>query len=462
MLRLIFASKHLILILLFISLILGCTTPSPDDAKTINHTTDTSSNISPPATTSYHHPSPRSLSQAYDELPLIATYVNELNAIEDIFKTSDWDFEYISSVLITLEDNTITYSNDAYDPTDLVNLTDSVVHFSGSDGGTAGGEDWEIYYHLLSNAPTPTMIIAFARYRYVRNGLEEIYEDQQEYEKQLEQTQQALMNKGIEQKSALDIATKMLIREGEDPEYGNYYGDLDQHDFYLMAWQKKDNKWSNTTPEFFDNHLATTLQQHLPFVKIQAKSTRLTFNEQDWLPLQAKVNQENFDFWQNADLHDWTIKVNQSNALELNYTDEKKLPLSWRLFDDKSSIRNLPAIRQVVHSPCPAIDFNTTDSYTFEGKIGTKHSIKMEVTLTPNKKGLELTGEYWYINKPNSKFPVQGILASQLDKESAFHRYKNKQQREYFACYFADCQLTGWWQHLGNYTIDKFTLQLVQ
>ena len=368
----------------------------------------------------------------------------------------------MSATPISLENNKIIYPTESFDPIKLANLTDSLVHFSGADGGTGGGEYWEIYYHLVSNNSTPTIIIALARNSYFRNNLEDLYEDEQAYEKQLQETQLELINKGVQEDLALDYATKMLTRDGKNPNEDGYYYNDEQNNFYLMAWEKKNNQWSNTTPTYFDSNLATVLRQELPFVSIKAEPNRFVFTDLEWLPYKAKVNEENLKFWQNTPTSNWDIQIQKDGSLHLNYSDGKTDPLSWHLFNGKTPVQNALPTRQVVHSPCPAIDFSTTGTYTFEGKIGEKHPIKMEVELTFDRKEPELTGEYWYLNNPKAKFPIKGLFPSQLDKKSAFYRYKNNQIREHFVCYFADCQLTGWWQHLGNYTIDKFTLQLVQ
>jgi len=387
--------------------------------------------------------------EEYSELPALAHYINELVFWEDE------SFEAPKERL-KLQTNRVVFSEE-YE-TELDTFASEFARFTGGWSGTSSIENWTTTYTLLNADSEPIVLVT----RYST----ESYRDYESYMEDRQEIEDELADRDVEEGKIMDIAEKMLKRSSMKNAISLSGEDIDATKISYWAWQKKNGQWVNISEDVFSAEMIQKLNSHFPFFEADFDAS----SEQKGLYLAEKKYQKHL---LQANSNNWLTWFGIKNLKELNLKVElegddillhcsKHKSIRWEWNGANFDLKDLPGKVKWLTNPCTAIDFNAGGDYKFKGTIGDKHDIEMQVNINAKGKKLNMTGEYWYLNQPDSKFPVKGELYKDAAKQITFHRLKSGKEREVFNCYFSNCGLEGWWQHLGNMDINKFQLKLVQ
>jgi hypothetical protein len=387
--------------------------------------------------------------QQYSELPDLAHFINELVFWEDeVFEDP--------AERLKLETNRVVFAEE-YE-TELDTFASNFARFTGGWSGTSGIKEWITTYSLLNNDSEPIVLVT----RYST----ESYRSYESYIEHRQEIEDQLTDQNIEENKITDIAEKMLERSTMQNTMSLSGEYLDATKISYWAWKKKNDQWINISENVFSSDMVEDLNTHFPFFEADfdasSKQKGFYLAEKEYPKHILQANSKNWLTWFGIKkLKELDLKVKlEGDDILLNCSKNKSIRWQWNgvNFD----LKNLPGKVKWLTNPCPSIDFNTGGDYKFKGTIGDKHDIEMQINISSKDKKLNMTGEYWHLNQPDSKFPIKGELYKDAAKQVTFHTLKSGKKREVFNCYFSNCGLEGWWQHLGNMDINKFELKLVQ
>lgn len=397
--------------------------------------------------------SSENINVSFDEMPLLATYINELPFFEGC-NYGELMLQEAAPKRLVFNNNKLEYPEGGGDYSSYNRLTafkETTASFEGGWEGTGGSQAWTCTYQLLSANPSNPMVLVAGQ------SLEEM----RDFEARIEEE-----NNLIEQLSgqgAIGNVNK-IARNMLDRDYINrrsLKNGFEDHTLSFWVWQKKDGKWENITLSLFDERMYQQLHEHFPFFSKSTSNKAYKqegfYLEEDFYTEEALlINKSNWSAWFGVkQLEDITFDL-KTEENDILFECSKNKTIRWEWNGKAYHLKNLPKKTPWLNNPCADIDFSANNEHNFRGKIGT-YKIEMTVRLNEEK----ISGEYWYNNKTSSKFPVEGIFHPKADQKLTFYRIKKGKQKESFVCYFIDCQLKGWWQHEGTKQIEKFELTLV-
>ncbi|BDS10166.1 hypothetical protein [Aureispira anguillae] len=387
------------------------------------------------------------------KLPPLAIYANELNAMLG------------RTITLTLQDGDISIIDNVWEA-ELVEQTPTSLALQTGWNGTGGGEQNTLHFVLLEGGATPTVLLMNVHSHYWRQDMESFSEDQAAYHDAILALEQELIAAGADKALADNIYERDHMRSEIKSVYG-YNPALT-----LAVWKRnKAQQWTNISAHTFPSKMTTIVTEHLPFFEFSYQQSSQE-NEIEGYHLKEKSyseqglnnNRPNWKTWFGTeDLEAISSSFNPSingKNIELHYS--KNAPIIWEWKNSSYQIKALPRKTTWLNSPCTNFNFKTEASHLFEGSIGKNNPIKMQITSRPKGDKLEISGEYWYLKHPKSKFPIEGLISSQTAQKITFYRMKKGKIRESFDCFFSNCTFQGWWQHQASKNIQPFELILIK
>lgn len=390
---------------------------------------------------------------SFNTMPLLATYINELP-----FYNSEFPLKKAENRLV-LRADTIYFLEEEKDGDysyyyQLNQFTQQQAQFSGGWYGTSGQQDWKATYQLLNdNKEAPIVLLAVQSKDFFGGYQETIEGNYTELKEMIEEG-----NTSIDEDDIDDIAQSMAnmsrnIRSLD----GNYH----IHELRFWVWQKQETQWENITSKVFQPEMYAKLETAFPFLEQnkveEAPIPGFFLQEKIYSEEGLTENKTNWKHW--LGVEELTeVNFNLSiNSQAILFETSKNKAIRWDWNGEQFTLNNLPKPIAWKDEPCAIIDYSSNKKYTFIGDI-TDIPIQMEVSLNNGK----ILGNYWYTNKPNSKFSIKGDFEASTEASLNFYRMKNNQKREWFHAYFTNCQFKGWWQHQETMATKEFTLKLVQ
>lgn len=382
----------------------------------------------------------------------MATYINELPFYEHQFPLGKARERLIfrADTIHFLEqtDGDYSYYNQ------LNNLNQQQAQFAGGWYGTSGSQDWKATYQLLNNNEEAPVVLLAVQSKEAAGGyqasLESNYTD-------LEEMIEA-GNTSIDKDDLYDLAKDMTnIGRWISSLSGAYHN----HDLRFWVWQKQKGQWINITSKVFQLEMYATLTSSFPFLRQEkvenAPNSGFFLAEKMYSKEGLAQNKANWKHWFGVEeLNGISFEIStNTKSIQLEISKNKTIRWDWNGHD--FTLNNLPNPIPWKNEPCSNIDYSSPKKHTFVGTIADT-PIKMEVSLNDGK----ILGNYWYVNKSNSIFPIAGDFEASTEATLRFYRLKNNVKREHFHAYFVDCQFKGWWQHQGTMKTEAFSLKLVQ
>lgn len=393
-------------------------------------------------------------SKKFDAMPLLATYINELPFYQNEFplkEAADRLAFQTDSVYFLEEEEDGDYS--FYYKLNF--CTQKQAQFAGGWYGTAGEQDWIANYQLLNNNQERPIVLLTVqskeRFGGYASNLESNYS---ELEEMIEEGNTKI---STDEEDLVQIAEKMTQAGRYKHSVNDHYH---LHELRFWVWQKQGNDWINISQEVFNTDMYQQLEASFPFlIQDQVEKPLIPgfflrekiYSKEGW-----DQNKEHFKEWLGVSNPNETIfhlKVNV-NSIQFECSPNKTIQWNWNGKQYTLKGLNKPILWK--DQPCPTLDYSSEKVHLFTGQIG-ETPIKMKVRLDQGK----IKGKYWYSNKPNSIFPIEGDFSPSTEADLIFYRIKNDQQRESFSYYFNNCEFNGWWQHQETMAIEEFTLKLV-
>jgi hypothetical protein len=389
----------------------------------------------------------------FSEMPLLATYINELP-----FYAHEFPLEKTANRLV-LRADTIHFLEGEEDGDysyyyQLDTFNQEQAQFTGGWYGTAGEEDWEATYQILSDNKEAPIVLLAVQSKETFGGYQETLESNYtDLEEMIEAG-----NTSIDVDDLYDIAQDMTNMGRNITSLSGYYH---IHHLRFWVWQKQKGQWKNITSQVFQTEMYSNLVASFPFLaenKMKNPPYPGFFLEEQMYSKEGLAqNQANWKHWLGIEeLEEVLFDLNiNAKAIQLEVSKNKTIRWDWN--GDFFTLKNLPSPIPWKDEPCSVLDYASHKKYTFEGEIGNS-PVRMDVSLNDN----EIIGNYWYTENPSSKFPIKGYFEASTETTLNFYRMKKGAKREWFHAYFADCQLEGWWQHQGTMKMEDFSLKLVQ
>jgi hypothetical protein len=443
-------SKNLFYFILFISLFSCQTTTNKIDTTTESTIEDLSkSNRGEKLRAPTSYLSPR---ETFPEMPLLATYINELP-----FYGHEFPLEKVQERLILRADTIHFLEQDEGDYSyyyQLNNLNQQQAQFAGGWYGTSGQQDWKASYQLLNdNEEAPIVLLAVQSKEAVGGYQASLEFNYAELEEMIEAG-----NTSIDKDALVELA-KDMTNIGRW--ISSLNGDYHKHDLRFWVWQKQKGQWKNITSKVFQLEMYANLATSFPFLRQKKVKTPpnsgFFLSEKIYSTEGLAQNKAHWKHWLGVEeLNEVTFDLS-TNTQSIQLEVSKNKTIHWNWNGDYFTLNNLPKPISWKDEPCLDIDYSSTKIHAFVGTIA-DIPIKMEVNLNDGK----ILGNYWYINKPSSIFPIAGNFEASTEAIFHFYRLKNNAKREHFHAYFVDCQFKGWWQHQGTMKTEEFSLKLVQ
>lgn len=390
------------------------------------------------------------------KLPALAQYINELKRYEGEDVNNGKLVE--PSTILELKDDVVIYPQQEDDYSwyhKLEHFDYQTASFKGGWEGTSGIYAWSSAYSLLSDDPQAPIVAVAFQSKMAYRGFQEYMEEQQELIEDL-------ITKGIEG-DIEKIAASMQERDWLGNAKG-LDGEVDNHYMGIIIWQKKSGAWEDVTTAYMHKQIIYQLEEHFPFLSNKEQETGQEYGyvleEKLYSDYKHAANKIHYENWFGAT--DASINMDlevDGNDIVLQLTKDREIRWKWK--EKAYQLINLPQKVALITTVCKEIDWTTKGTYTFKGKIG-KHPITMEAILTPTADNILLEGTYWYTNQKASKFEIKGQFHNDNDQQVTFYRMKKGVEREQFDCYFFNCRLEGWWQHLETMEIEQFSLELAE
>lgn len=387
--------------------------------------------------------------------PLLLTYINELPFYDGEFplKKVQEGYQWISTNKASSDEKE---EEDFFDGYKVNHINDQQIQCTGGWFGTAGSQEWKATYQLLNEDKTaPIVLLAVQNKESIGGYFADIEFNYDDLKAMI-----AEGNTSIDENRLIELAEQIT-----DMDYMDVKSSLDggchKHDLRFWVWQKQKGQWKNITDEVFQPAMYTQLMTSFPFLT-QAEVRNATFSsfslaEKMYVEDNLVQNKAHWKHWLGVeDLAQvsFDLKI-RSKAIQFEISKNKNIQWNW-----DGEIFNLDQLPNPVlweNESCSNIDYSSNKKHTFVGTIA-DIPIKMEVYLNNGK----ISGKYWYIKNPKSKFPIEGNLETSSENTLSFYRIKNEKQREHFWAYFVDCEFRGWWQHQETMKTEEFSLKLVQ
>ncbi|MBL4650845.1 MAG: hypothetical protein JKY03_14025 [Aureispira sp.] len=390
--------------------------------------------------------------ETFSKIPLLATYINELPFYGHQFPLEKAKERLIlrADTIHFLEQEDVDYSY-YYQ---LNNLNQQQAQFAGGWYGTSRQQDWKATYQLLNDNEAAPIVLLAVQSKEATGGYQASLEfNYSELEEMIEAG-----NTSID-KDDLDELANDMTNIGRW--INSLNGAYNNHDLRFWVWQKQKGQWENITSKAFQPKMYKKLTTSFPFLRqVKVKNAPILgffLAENIYSKEGLAQNKAHWKHWLGVEkLTDVSFDLStNTQSIQLGISKNKTIRWDWN--GDDFILNNLPKPISWKDEPCSNIDYFSTKKHTFVGSIA-GIPIKMKVNLNDGK----ILGNYWYLNNPNSIFPIAGDFEASTEATLHFYRLKNKAKREHFHAYFVDCQFKGWWQHQGTMKIEKFSLKLVQ
>lgn len=392
-------------------------------------------------------------------LPPIAIYANELNAQLDIEGIGHWTIEKRGNQLAFAQSNNID---------DIpISLEKNRLSIETGWDGTGGGERNILHYVLLEEGSSPIVLLLNLHAHYWRHGMEYISDQKAAYEEAMESIKEELTTVGADLKFAEAIYQKKQLQSTIQYLYS------DSPNIGLSVWKKEQNHWVDISTAVFPSNMTQQINKFFPFLTAHYQKASLDayqpingyqIKEKSYAKEVLLANKSNWKTWFGTEnLSDlrgsFSIKIVDGKHIHLYYSQNP--PIVWTWTKQQYQLSQLLPQTIWIDNSCPSLKFNRSEKHLFQGKIGDHASIKMRVKTSPKNKGLEIRGEYWYLSRPNSRFPIKGFIFKDPTQKTLFYRLKKDNKREAFTCFFSNCSFEGWWQHLESKKTEPFQLTLI-
>lgn len=447
--------QNVFFLLLTFSCFFGCQSNNNKVDATINSSDSTKLRSQNEIKKSLRIPSKKvQPSEKFNALPLLATYINELPFYQNEFPLNEaaerLAFRADSVYFLEgEEDGDYSYYYE------LNFCTQKQVQFIGGWSGTAGDQNWVANYQLLDDHQKRPTVLLTVQSKETFGG----------YAENLESNYLDLKKMIAEGNTKIPTDENVLVQIAEKmTQVGRYKGSLNDsynlHQLRFWVWQKQGDEWKNISKDVFNPTMYKDLETSFPFLAQDQVATPsipgFFLQEQFYSEEGVAQNKEHFKAWLgvNDPLEtSFKLTVNPDN---IQFECSKNKTIQWDWNGKEYTLNDLNSHIQWQDQPCSLIDYSSDKQYIFAGNIG-NIPIKMSVRLDQGK----IRGTYWYSNKPNSIFPIEGNFTPSTEADLNFYRIKNNQEREAFSCYFNNCEFKGWWQHQETMSIEEFTLKLV-
>lgn len=376
---------------------------------------------------------------SFSELPLLATYINEIGIDDEEFGNGE-DIKFVLK-----EKELILQNADEL----RFEINNNQIILEEGSSGTSGDINSKCIYQMLNKTSIPTILCIEVGNSSSRNS-SVMMEDASEL---VEELKVDYPNLAIDFGS---VAWEMVVRN-EAINYG-YTQPLgyDNYTATISILQKQDNNWIDITEKTFPKDFAKKLNQYSPIFSADEKGDN--FNSFGLRELTQQLIDNNPSIFA-----DWDAKIDtDGEQIRIGAGKNPPILLNWngQQYEYKKFPNQAIALKR---NACEKIDFKTDKTYTFKGNISGQEAqmdVKFKIVEAGENPTVKMTGEYFYI-KNKSKMPIEGTFSTNVEKSIHFSRLKNGEARESFDGWFNSCEIKGWWQHLERLDIDKYSLKLV-